>query len=389
MKLVKRFCRALGAGVSIVLGLWLLATASAGVPEFNEAMRRGDIKAASAEAVEIWKTWDTSDPDTALMAREFGFVSMMAGNYEAARDFGRFLSEQGATLPTPDAGPVTSEVLYRASAHKLEGNAASRAALVSALEARRAEAGIDLITVNAAEILYAGDWSKGEWEALDESGPIAVDLLTRGGQQLLTRLRRAEITAAAANFLNQRRNINNARNDTYEVMASAHDRIVADLNADGNAALRDELWPLKWEAEAWSRAMASFLTSDYSGIDTLIQRKLEPRALEQPSIGFIREDPELAPFPLCEGKWEGRRIRYPQNNAFTGTVGAVIVRIATDGEGKVTDTEVLASIPLNSFSDAVTTAVRDWRFEPERGADLRNCRLEAVGRVLRVTFFIG
>lgn len=385
MDQLKRMFRAIAAGVSLAL----VASASAGVPEFNEAMRRGDIKAASAEAVEIWKTWDTSNPDTALMAREFGFVSMMAGNYEAARDFGRFLAEQGPTLPTPDAGPVTSEVLYRASAHKLEGDASSRAALVSALAARQAEPGIDLITVNAAEILYAGDWAKGEWEALAESGPIAVELLERGGQQLLARLRRAEITAAAANFLHQRRNLNNSRNDAYGMMADTHDRIAADLSADENASIRADLWPLKWEAEAWSAALASFLTSDYSGIDTLIQRKLEPRALVQPTVGFVREDPELAPFPLCEGGWEGRRIRYPQNKAFTGTVGAVIVRIATDGEGKVTDTEVLASIPLNSFSDAVTSAVRDWRFEPERGADLRNCRLEAAGRLLRVTFFIG
>ncbi len=383
MRAVKWVASALLAVVAMTL------PAAAGIAEFNEAMRRGDVKAASAESVEIWKTWDKSDRDTALMAREFGFVAMLAGDYETARNFGRFLLDEGATLATPDDHPLTSAVLLRASEHWVDPSAETRAQLEAALEARRAVEGVDLISANGAEILYNGDWQSGDWDALLVSAPIAVDLLSRGQQGLLPRLRRAELVAATGSFLSQRNFLNDSRNATYDAVADVHDTIAADLNADENAAVRDRLWPVKWEAEAWANAIASYLTSDYSGIDTLIKRKLDPRPLVQPRIGFIAEDPELAVFPVCPGSWKGPRIRYPQNRAFAGIVGAVIVRLETDDRGRVSDTEVLAAIPLQSFSDAVLKAVKDWRLEPEKGADLRNCRMASRSRVLRVTFYIG
>lgn len=384
---IRKLC--LGLGVSLGVALAGAPAATAGISEFNEAMRRGDVKAASAESVEIWETWDKSDPDTALMAREFGFVAMMAGDYPVARQFGRFLWDEGPGLAKPDDYPLTSAVLLRAAEHRLRDNEETRALLHEALEARRAEEGVDLISATGAEILYNSDWQKGDWKALEESAPLAVDLLGRGQQGLLPRQRRAELVVAAGNFLNQRNYINDSRNSTYDVMADVHDKIAADIDAEGNAAIRERLWPVKWEAEAWAQAIASYLTSDYSGIDTLIKRKLEPRPLEQPNIGFIAEDPEVAPFPTCAGSWEGPRIRYPQNRAFAGIVGAVIVRLETDDQGQVIDTELLASIPLQSFSDAVLKAVKDWRFEPDKDADLRNCRLQSRARVLRVTFYIA
>ena len=379
--------------VRLAAVLWLAVagaqTAIAGISEFNDAMRRGDVKAASAEAVEIWKTWDRADRDTALMAREVGFVSMLAGDYEAARDFGKFLADEGAGLAVPDAHPLTSAVLLHASTHWLENKGETREALLAALNARLAVEGVDLISANGAEILYSNDWQKGDWSALEESAPIAIELLGRGQAGLLPRLRRAELVAAAANFLNQRRNLNNSRNDTYGVMADVHDQIVANLDDDEYASIRSRLWPLKWESEAWANAMAAYLTSDYSGIDTLIQRKLDPRPLVSPSVGYIAEDPELAPYPLCEGSFEGRRIRYPSNRAFAGVVGSVIVRLETDDKGEVIDSELLASIPLESFSEAVLKAVSTWRYEPAKDADLRSCRLQSSNRVLRVTFLIS
>lgn len=383
--------RKLGFYLVLTLGVALAGApaAFAGISEFNEAMRRGDVKAASAESVEIWKTWDKTDPDTALMAREFGFVAMMAGDFAIARQFGRFLWDEGPTLPTPDDHPLTSAVLLRAADHYLENDDETRALLLEALEARRAEEGVDLISANGAEILYDGDWRKGDWNALAESAPIAVDLLSRGQQGLLPRQRRAELVDAAGNFLRQRNNLNNSRNSTHDVMADVHDRIVQDIDADENAAIRDRLWPVKWEAEAWADAIAAFLMSDYSGIDTLIKNKLDPRPLANPQVGFVEEDPALASIPMCEGSWDGKRIRYPTSRAFARTVGAVIIRMETDQAGKVVETEVLASIPLTSFSDAVQRAVDTWTFKPDRDADLKNCRLQGSSRILNVTFLIG
>ena len=154
--------------------------ASAGIPEFNDAMRRGDIQAASVEAVDTWESWDKTHPDTALMAREFGFVSMLAGNYEAARDFARFLADQGAHLPKPDDFPLTSAVLLWAAEYKLSGSAEMRDALAVSLRQRAEIEGVDLITAAGAEALYSGDWVTGDWERLIESAGLAVELMALG-----------------------------------------------------------------------------------------------------------------------------------------------------------------------------------------------------------------
>src|SRR6185503_11214122 len=76
--------------------------AFADMKAFNAAVKAGDYKTAAAEAKATWPTWNKSDPDTATVAREFGFVSYVAGDFAAAREYGAFLKEQGATLSKPD-----------------------------------------------------------------------------------------------------------------------------------------------------------------------------------------------------------------------------------------------------------------------------------------------
>lgn len=376
--------------VRVVLAVAAIAfPAAAGIPEFNEAMRRGDIKAAAAEAVEIWKTWDTTDRDTALMAREFGFITMLAGEHEAARNFGQFLADEGASLPTPDDYPLTSAVLLRAAEYKLDDGGAERQALLDALKARAELSGVDLITAAGAETLYGGDWSKGDWDDVIESTAIAADFFSRDADGLLPRLRRAEQIGAAANFLDQRTGTTQGRNATYGVMADVHDRIAADIDADDGGRHLAQLWPLKWEAEAWAYSIEAYLTSDYEQVNSLISTKLDPRRLVQPETGYVAVDPELAAFPICPGEFKGRRMRYPSSQSFSGLVGSVLVRVETDASGKVVDTELLASVPVEAFAESVIRTISTWTYTPDRDADLRNCRVQFNSYVYKVLFVIG
>jgi hypothetical protein len=87
------------------------APAFADVKAYNAAVKAGDYKTAAAEAETIWQTWDKQSPDTALMAREFGFAALVSGRNDLAQTFGAFLVQQGKLLHTPDDQPATSAVL--------------------------------------------------------------------------------------------------------------------------------------------------------------------------------------------------------------------------------------------------------------------------------------
>ncbi len=54
---------------------------------------------------------------------------------------------------------------------------------------------------------------------------------------------------------------------------------------------------------------------------------------------------------------------YPEREKREKVTGLVVIDILIDEEGKVADTDVVAS-PLESFSKAADACVRKWRFRP-------------------------
>ena len=86
--------------------------AFADIREFNAAVGSRDYRVASIVAAETWPQLDKSSPSIAVIAREFSWVSMLAGQPAAAQVYARFLTEQGGSLPKPDATPAVSRVLY-------------------------------------------------------------------------------------------------------------------------------------------------------------------------------------------------------------------------------------------------------------------------------------
>ncbi|NJM25950.1 MAG: hypothetical protein HC859_11175, partial [Bacteroidia bacterium] len=79
----------------------------------------------------------------------------------------------------------------------------------------------------------------------------AAEFLRRE-KSLINRQRNAEVTSAAASFLEGRVRVTRGRNDYYVAMADVHDAIAADLEALSPPSPRSPLWPAKWKAEAWA-----------------------------------------------------------------------------------------------------------------------------------------
>lgn len=377
-----RACRALilTATASVLLAM----PASADLKSFNAAVKAGDFKAAATAAEATWKTWDRADPDTALLAREFGFAALVAGRNDLARQFGKFLVEEGARLATPDDQPLTSAVLYRAADLKLQDGASQRGALRSALRARMAAPGVDMTTVLAWELMYTSDWQAGEWDDAIASGTGAAEFYGRN-RTLLARQRKAELHAISSEFVKARGQQTQQRNDLYDRAADMHDRIVADIGAATSSSTKAELWAVKWEAEAWAMAIESFLLSSYQQVGSNISTALKPRPLVQPAYA---QHAESSPLPICAGSFEGKRLVYPENRKFRG-VGAMVIGLTTAADGKVTNVDVLGVIPDESFISGLVETMETWKYEVADGVDRNSCRVDSRNHVYKATFRIG
>jgi TonB family protein len=376
----RRISRLALAGAAIG-AVFMAGAALADIKAFNAAVKAGDHKTASAEAREIWKTWDKSKADTALMAREFGFTSYMAGDYAAARDFGQFLKDQGASLATPDDQPATSRVLLAAANFRLEAKDGTRQALHDALKAREAVKGIDFTTVLAAEALYRADWASGVWIRAAETGGLAWRLLDRAGDPLALRALDARAAAATAGFMS------GPDKDDYESIVDAHDAVVAKMDAALNPRTRLTFAPLKYQLQAWASSVTEyFRASQQTGSN--IPVRLKARELAQPASAIFPE--AVLTGGQCQQlepvAWPD--LRYPQPAMFSGMVGTVVMKLDVDATGRVTNWETLAAVPARNFAKAVEEAMPSVRFQKAKG-EAPNCSLARTSYVFSVLFRMG
>lgn len=345
---------------------------------FNAAVKAGDYKTASAEAKTTWPTWDKSDRDTAIVAREFGFASYVAGDFAAARDYGQFLKDQGATLTTPDDQPATSRVLLAAANYRLAANDGTRNALFEAVKAREAVSGLDSISLLAAEALYRADWRSSNWAHARESGMLAYRLISRGGETLAPRALEARASSSAAGFLAGRN-----RQD-YDGIVDTHDAIVEAIDEALDPRRRAALVPLKFQMQAWSHSVEAVFSSSEQ-IGSNIPKNVKPRELKS-AAGPLFPDAGVGP-DACVGQFDVKSLRYPSSAEFKGMVGTVITKFDFDAQGRVIAHEVLASVPARHFAEAVEIAAPEIRLVRKKD-DPAGCSLAMKSRVLTVSFVI-
>jgi Gram-negative bacterial TonB protein C-terminal len=362
----------------VALATTLMAgTAIADIKAFNAAVKAGDHKTASMEAKEIWKTWDRGKSDTALMAREFGFVSYVAGDYVAAKEFGQFLKDHGASLGKPDDQPATSRVLLAVADFRLAVNDATRSGLFEALKSREAVSGIDFTSVLAAEALYKDDWSKRSWGKAAGAAELAWRLLGRAGDQLAPRALDARATYAAAEFLA------GPDKTDYDKIVDAHDAVVAHMNASLDPSKRLAVVPLKFRLQAWAISAGMYLKSA-DQVGTITKFSIKERELASPTEAIFPDGVRTG--DQCQDPiLDWPKINYPATAEYRGMVGTVIMKVDTDREGRVSKWETLAAVPAQHFAREVENAMDGLRYR--RGPDdAPNCGLAATSRTVLISF---
>jgi hypothetical protein len=277
---------------------------------------------------------------------------------------------------------MTSAVLFRVADFKIRRGEKERTALRNALMVRSGAPGADMTSVLSWEVLYIGDWNAADWPNAVADADAAVSFFRRE-KSLLVYQRKAEVHSAASSFVGSRSRITQGRNDLYDTLADVHDRIVGDLDATGSQALRNQLWPLKWKAEAWAIAVESFINSSYEQVGSNISTRLRPRPLLSPKLGQFPEEPSS--LPVCRGSFEGAKLVYPESKSYEG-VGALIAQLETADDGKVVNVQVLAAIPDENFVSNMIRTMETWTYKPDAGVAPGSCRLNSRNRVFKVSF---
>lgn len=361
----------------MISALGVTGVALADIKGFNAAVQAGDYRTAAVEAKSAWASWDKADPDTAIVAREFGFASYVAGDHAAAREFGIFLRDNGKTLPKPDDQPASSAVLLAAAEFRLGATDATRSALFNALKAREEHPGIDNLSVLAAEALYKRDWAKGDWGRANESAALAWRLLGRAGAQLALRAMAARASAATAGFFS------GPDKQDYDNVVDTHDALVDALDAESDPQKRLAYAPLKYELEAWSLSMIRhFHATQQTG--TLIPVRVRERTLKKPQQPLFPES-VLTGDQCATVRGDFAHLKYPQSAMHLGMVGTVIMKIDLDSAGRVIKGDVLASVPAGRFEEEVEKALPRVVFMP--GDDAKpGCELARTGYIFRTVF---
>ena len=379
------------AFVYMVVALWVLVVQSpavAGIAEFNAAVQKKDFKAAAAEATVVWESYDKSDPAAPAVAREFAFVSYLAGDFSAAKKIIDDLVESDSAMSTRDEQASLSRVLADLIALRLDKGTRQRNQLMESLKIRIATAGFDNMTLIAAEFLYGEDWSQGRWSDASASSALAVQLCGLQGRNLIVHKRRAELIRVASGFLVNR------DGKMYDQMVDLHDAIVIDVDSMQDSGQREKLIRLKWVAHAWANSIVALFQSYYSQTGSQINTEIKPRALRQSEYGHFYEFSKteitgIKDFrPLCDVTFDNGKLRYPHSEEFRGTVGSVIVKMNFDEKGKGSEATLLAVVPTSHFAENVLKAAPSFRLKPKRGQDLDKCRLGRNDVIVPIIFIV-
>lgn len=369
------------AGIALVIGLIFVSGACrADIHSFNEAVKHGDYRKAATETDAIWRNFDKTSPQTATVAREFGFINYLAGNYEAAYRFAKYLVDDGKRLQTPDDQPATSAVLLRAADYRLRPGWRTRGRLMDALKARRKVPGVDNITVLAAQLAYTADWQSSSWIHARHSAALAADLLSRAGRPLLAERRRARMTAVAAAFMETKKRA------SYNDMTQLYNGLSSDIEHSSGAPDLAQLRQLGWQALAWVSAMQAYFESYYVQTGSHVNLDIDPSALSEPPVQARVAASETRAKPRCPGYLYHPPLHIPYEKAFRGMVGAVVLRGDFNDKGYFEHPEVLASAPTGTFNRRVLDASPTFRWQAKQGVDTTQCTLSVDPAIVTALF---
>jgi hypothetical protein len=347
-----------------LVGGLLAAPASADIREFNAAVNARDYRMASIVAAETWPQLDKSSPEIAVIAREFSWVAMLAGQPAAAQVYARFLMEQGRALPKPDATPAVSRVLFEWSALAKTPTAENRARLLTALQQRVASPGKDLISVRAAQLLFRKSWGACVWATAGKASELALNLMQQIGREYdLERydLRRGRI---AADFMRTR------LPQTYNQMYDLAEEIYGVASSIGSPS--DQLATEFFTTTAWGdvifEAVRGRGLTNRSG--TVTRGRISANDLFFPAPGEASR-------PRCRVTVasSSRQPEFPNQQAAYGLPGVAVYAVTLAPGGRYAEAKLLGSAPHAQFAGAMDKVLPYWRWELDSRTPAGACRM--------------
>jgi TonB family protein len=359
--------RAAGQLLSFLIATAAVAApASADIAAFNAAAKAGNYRAAAAEAAQMWPALDKSAPDIAIIAREFGWAAMMAGDPRAAQVYSGFLVDTPPPTAPEEYVHEVARVLHTWADFTAAPTRETRYALARALDERAAIHASDMISIRAAQALFQDSWSQGRWREAAASGLTGVVLLRDYGRTLADAGFRFEMGAIAATFANR------PRAEAAIQMRALSERVLAEALNARDPGLRERLTRVYFNTNAWAHVAERMVAQQ--------DRRFQPTPKSDTALRaqkLLTPTPGDPALPECTITREAstRMPRYPSGPQFNGWAGFATYRLTVDANGRFSKIELMGTAPHSDFGAAVDRVIEDWRWTYRDSLRPPQCRM--------------
>lgn len=370
---------------------------SESIQAYNEALNAGDASKLETAALELTEAAmaNPQDEQSTLLAFEGAWSLCRIGQCQAAIKPAEFALAQP---PTSDHPVMQDRELLAAFAGWTDDKTRRTRKRLDAALAASVDKAPSLVSLTAFQQRYFEDVRKSDWGRVEDSAGETARHLEPVREQVTEAWISARFYAIVAAF-SRRRN-----KDQHEAMVHLEGELYQMYygHEGGKEAAPDWLKSIYWRASAWRAAMSAYFASTEGGrpgsriggrsglsdedVDELLAGYMETTDLTRGAADASDEDDGP---PLCEGELiKEPELSYPGSAAFRGQVGAVIASYKF-AEGRVTDVEVLASVPYGGFEDEVVETISQWRWEAAEAQPVNPCSMSYDNIVQTFVFRMG
>jgi hypothetical protein len=361
----------------LVAAVWMAGHAAfADIKTFNAAVTAGDYKAAAAAAADTWPTLDKTRPNAPIIAREFAYISMLAGSPEIAQPMARWLVEEGAARENSGVDPIVARVLFQWAAMGDATDPARRQVMLEALAERIAAPDkTDRVSASASAALASLAWRAQAWKDAGAAAGHTIVLAGALGEEGDVSVNEAKLIQIASRF------IETPTESDVDAMMQLHRELLKRIPdppggaATGAALTRDK-------AYAWSVAMGTLIdTTRLAKGKRPVFAQLDASTLspqcEGDCMNLKRVEAGLKPMCLVDWKTPTRP-RYPDVALNKRFIGAVYLGLDINADGAIKDIRVLASVPTDVVPEPTVASIRAWSLRVARENPWPDCLIEGT-----------
>ena len=347
--------------------------------EYRAALERNDLPAAErAAAAALMASQAAQGPRTAVLALNLAHLRLeLGGDYDALSPA---RTAHALATASTDAGvdPVAA-ALALGRAEVAAGDAAGAARLHGALAAAEANSALQIDAYNAAVTLGTAAIDAKDYDSARRAWATAARLAQATDDPPFSRAR-ALTGEGAAIFLAAADRGAAPSADQAAVLARAD----AQAASDAFATAQRLLMPA-----AFAAMQGSTLSAGQRAFAQAMVWQSALLAKIQSANGALPAAPtfggDMPPFDdnaLCRMRTirNGAQVEYPPEALERFGVGAVVVHLALDTNGAITQRTIAAAIPPGVLADSVEKVADEWRIEKDPSS-VAGCRIPSSAYV--------